>query len=255
MNNTQTEKLPALLRPAPFLRRHAVERVLERSTRAPSWLSNVLRAGQFVHLHVGAATGKRCVLVFDPLSDAYLVPILAPVSQQVITLLTRDQYENVHGAIAPVFLKLAQLARVQPLKVTKHAAGPGVSDGLQLRELPSPWQAPWRVVLAIAARGGIKKHSVRALLDTPWRQQCVLDALGVAEAAVPLPEGGCAGDLSFERQAEILTKTVEFQSWMTSQLLNLRENPEFLRSVSFTSGHLAKSKVDVTAVLLAQLTL
>lgn len=252
MHNAHTDTQAMLRRPAPFLGRHAVERVLERSTRAPTWLSDVLRATQFVHLRVGASTGKRYVLVFDPLPEVFLVAILAPGSQRVITLLTQNQYESVHGVIAPVLLQLAQLARVQTMMLTENG---GVSDAaVGGKDEPlSPWNSTWRAVLAIAARNGIKKRRVRLLLDTPWRQQCILDALGVAALDSPLPGGGCARDLTLYGQAEILAKTEAFQRWIANQLSTLQENPEFLRSVGVTSRHRPTSKVDVTSVLLAQL--
>ena len=233
------------------LRRHAVERVLERSGRAPSWLLDVLEKKQFAHLHVGANSRKRYVLVFDSIADTYLVPIVAPDNTRIITVLTAAQYEATNGLIPPVFFQLAQLARVQrsakELAVTASATtAPEVVE----EKRPDCWSARWYVRFTLQLAPG-KKRKFNAPLGTSWRQDCLVESWEARGEATLGAED--LRWLEFDKLAGLLAESPRFLEWVFFDMRNRGKPLDKLARISIVSNHRHEAEVDVTLELFAQL--
>lgn len=231
------------------LQRHAVQRVLERSGRAPSWLVEVLEKKQFAHLHVGTDSGKRYVLVFDSIANSYLVPIVAPDNLSVITVLTSEQYENTNGAIPPVFFQLSQLARVQR-SPEEQAIAAGAAQGVVEEKRPDCWSARWCVRFTLQLAPG-KKRKFNAPLGTSWRQDCLLRSASAKGEQALGPDD--IRDLGFDTLAALLAQSPEFLEWAAFDLRNRGKPIEKLTHISIMSNHSLNAEVDVTHELSAQL--
>ena len=90
---------------------HAYDRMLTRSKQSPVWLEEILNQGHFVQLPDQVFSGRRYALVHDAYCDVFLVVVIAPDTQRVITVLSKRYYEAKCGRILPHNLRLARLAR------------------------------------------------------------------------------------------------------------------------------------------------
>jgi hypothetical protein len=228
---------------------HAVERIMERSARAPSWLAQVLNEGQFAHIAAATREQKRFVLVFDVLTEAYLVAVLPAKSRTVITVLTQEQYENTYGLIAPVIYQLAQLARRKAVESDEDGADAVVEEKKRIgKRLTRQWHANWRAVLKLVPDG---RSPVRLTIhmDAHWRQECITAEF--RKSSVGLGGETTAAELPFEEQANFLAKNPAFLEWIVKKLELRGEDLESLRSVAIRD--VQNKLFSVTKVLFAQL--
>lgn len=212
------------------LSKHALARVLERTPRAPVWLMEALRQNQFVQLQFGAQERRMYALIFDALEQAYLVAVLSKRDPKVVTLLTQDQYENVHGVIPPVMLQLAQSARMPSIE-----AAPAESS-----ETKTPWNSRWKIWLSLVGYHGRHKFSV--LLDIGWRQVQLrkLCMLAVHESPSEVLQQ------DFTQQAKLITTSEAFQGWLIETLRGRGEKISQLTSVWISSNHSLNARLDMT---------
>jgi len=202
---------------------HATTRLLERSSRAPAWLAEVVQKGQFAYLQFGQPNRRRYALVFDALEQAYLVAILGVDHLEVITVLTLVQYENTYGPVAPVFFKLAQLARAQgPGDSAANAKSPEkpvlgeVAGELCCEED----KVTWTVYLLFANGNGTYRQLVRHMpvsAWTSWIREELREEAGRGVAVEPLT-------LTFPQRLALLTQSPQFHTWLLRKIRKKQEH-------------------------------
>jgi len=225
---------------------HSVERVLERSTRAPSWLDQVVQGGQFAHLKHSKDKKKRYVLLFEALTNTYLVAVLASVNSAVVTVLTLEQYEANHGTVLPVLRQLAQAARMRA--VSEPEPGPSPEEQLAT-ELTRRWNRRWHVNLRVASSNR-RTPKIRISLDIAWRQECLIEQFAVTPRGPD--DAQDARELSFAGQARLLGQSPKFLDWVVRQVARHGEDIGDLEAVAVAT-HSKDQNVDLTEALFAQL--
>lgn len=223
---------------------HGVERVLERSNLAPAWLDEILQGGQFAHLLEERFTKNRHVLVFDVLASSYIVPVLAPGSATVITILTLKQHENTYGPVPPIMLQLAQAARTKAVAVPEPK-GPTEAQKLAMQQTRS-WRRRWYIVLLLKTK---PRRKLRITPDVTWRQLCVTQEFD----RHPERHGGASkpAELPFEAQARLLGKSPDFLEWVVRSIEWHGEDISTLECVE-VGNHVTNKMVDLTSALFSQ---
>lgn len=225
---------------------HGVERILERSARAPSWLDQVLRDGQFARLRPQNSSQKNYVLVHDVLTDSYLVPVLGR-DNLVVTVLTLAQYENTHGAVPHIVLQLSQAARIQAV-APPEPKGPTPAQ-LRAMQQTVKWRKPWFVTLRLTP-SRFRKSEIRICTDVTWRQLCVNAVLEQDAATTGIVQD--AKTLTFPAQARLLGRSPKFVEWVARQVMRHGEELDQLVSVDVSWGR-KPPVIDLTELLLSGL--
>lgn len=231
---------------------HATTRLLERSSRAPAWLAEVVQKGQFAYLQFGLPNRRRYALVFDGLEQTYLVAILGVDHLEVITVLTLAQYENTYGPVAPVFFKLAQLARAQepgdgPLKkkaVEKPVLGEVVGD-MCLEED----KVTWTVYLLFSNGDGTYRQLIRHMpvsAWTSWIREELREQAGHGLVVEPL----C---MNFSERLGFLTQSPQFHTWLLRKIRKKQEHLCDLARVMVKPKIDGVSRKEITEKLCAHL--
>ena len=232
---------------------HAVDRMLERSNRSLGWLEKVIADKQFAYLRPREAKRRSRVLVFDVLADEWLVVVLSPTSQSVITVLTQAQYENTFGPIPAVFFGLATMARTQPLRSEFPPTPWKLESGLIISSCA--WTAVWNVKLRFEGKGSSSSTQLTLTLGTEKRKKFILDSIAKAQACAADPALLEPSTLSFGVLAKLLVRSDRFQEWLFAAIQENDRKAILLRYVGMSSANLEPNvRANVTEDLLASLT-
>lgn len=229
------------------LSRNALQRLLAHSPRAPSWLREVLEAGQVIYLAPDRATGRAYALAFDALEDSYLVAVLGLERTYVVTVLTVAQYENKMGTVKPVFFSLAQLVRLRSAVPALPTAEADL-DGLFGRHDCEGRGVGWQVYLGFTAECGAYRergYSLGPTVRSSWLLKEVYARL-IAGAALEFP-------LALTCQAALLVQNRRFHAWVLRTVRLSKESLLELSRVQMRPTVREHARIDVTDVLLQQL--
>lgn len=237
-------KSPRLSTATASVTRHGIERIMERSTRAPSWLDQVLKDGQFARLRPQRASQKNYVLVHDVLTNSYLVPVLGR-ENAVVTVLTLQQYENTHGAVPAVMRQLSRAARIQGVE-PPQLKGPTPAQRRAMQQTVK-WRKPWFVTLRLTP-SSFRKSEIRICPDVTWRQLCVNEVFQRESGGIEAVPDVKA--LAFPAQARLLGRSHKFAAWVARQVTLHGEELENLISVEVSWGR-KPPVIDITELLLS----
>lgn len=194
--------------------------------------------------------------MFDALTDTYLAVVLAHKTLRAITVLTAEQYESKYGAIPPIALQLARLARVQDMSILKPKPSPA-SLLNPSEEMAWRWGAKWRCILLLKPNAYRKRTKLMPLLPVPWRQQCLLEAFA-ARGGRPVTEvteedANAVAELPFSRQVALLAESPTFLAWVVEHIERRFEKVAQLSSIQLTTGIPTYTRVDATNWVAKQL--
>jgi hypothetical protein len=252
-----------------FLSPHALDRVLSRSLRSPTWLLEALNEKRYAHLQYGKLTRRRYALIFDPIGEGFFVAILAIEKPLVITVLTlaqyENQYENEEGAVPLTLLQLAKMAYVnslmpheaEPRNVSSSAklvqaapvSYPEVESLLAAAGDDGAWKAHWRVVVKLKP-GFSSKKILKLRIEKSTRHPWIASMLGREQSQLTQSVAFSTLSLfSVERQAHLLAKNPEFHAWLARTIDYHRQNLDDVIDVEIRSSQPTNTIIKVRDIM------